>query len=265
MTASDRSVFEAARAAWPTLALEEEVFAGWLRVHVRAGDGVRHAADLYLACACVHGVPGAADLFEREVMSCMPVFLRRFHLDAAALDEICQRVRERLLVSAAGEPPRLAAYSGRGPLQAWVRVVAVRAAVDALRSSGGDIAGSGLSSLSDLTDPELAYLKQRYRGEVEDAMRAGIRALDSQQRELLRLNLVDGLSLEEIAVLYRIGKSTAFRWLSAARRQIVAEAQQFLHRRLGVSQGEFASIVDLVRSGLDLSLPRMLVDAPAAK
>ena len=45
-----------------------------------------------------------------------------------------QRLRERLFVGSDGEPARLASYSGRGPLGTWVRIAAIRLALNLRRS-----------------------------------------------------------------------------------------------------------------------------------
>jgi len=253
-------MLDAARAAWPGVELAEDLYVAWLDERA-AGDAVRHASDLYLACACVHGVPRALAAFEAAFMSRVPAFLARMKPAASLVDEVCQRLRERLLMSSAGRPPRLVEYSGRGPLSAWLCVAAVRTAVDVLRSPAERATGSLELRDSPLVggdDPELAYLKHRYRHEVDEALRAGVRALSKQQRDVLQLHLEEGLSLDEIGAMHRVGKSTAFRWVSDARQQLLAEARRFLHDKLGISPGEFASLVNLVRSQLDISLPGML-------
>jgi len=256
MTAAQHASLDVARAAWPGVELEDAVFLAWLRE--RAADVTApHATDLYLACACVHGAPRALAAFETALMSRVPAFLARMNPGPAVIDEVCQRLRERLLMPSPGRLPRLAEYSGRGPLAAWLCVAAVRTAVDVLRSpverTTGGVEPGDLALVGD-GDPELAYLKDRYRRELDEALRAGVRALSPQQREVLHLHVHEGLSLDEIGAMFRVGKSTAFRWLNDARQRILTETRGFLHDKLGVTAGEFASLVNLVRSQLDISL-----------
>jgi RNA polymerase sigma-70 factor (ECF subfamily) len=249
---AQRAQIDAARAAWPGVELADEVYLAWLAEHTG-----QHTTDLYLACACVHGVPRAVETFETALMSRVPAFLARMKPPASLIDEVSQRLRERLLMPSADRPPRLAEYSGRGPLSAWLCVAAVRTAVDVLRSPDGRSTGRTTeldTALIGSDDPELAYLKDRYRHEVDEALRAGMRVLSRQQRAVLRLIVEDGLTLDEIGALYRVGKSTVFRWLGDARHQLVSEARRFLQDKLGISHGEFASLVNLVRSQLDISL-----------
>src|SRR5437660_1544495 len=49
--------------------------------------------------------------------------------DPAFADEALQVVREHLLVAKDGAPGRIAEYRGEGPLEGWLRVAAVRAAL----------------------------------------------------------------------------------------------------------------------------------------
>jgi RNA polymerase sigma-70 factor (ECF subfamily) len=254
------ATFDAARAAWPGVELAEDLYVAWLCERA-PGGATSHASDLYLACACVHGVPRALATFEAALMSRVPAFLARMKPATSVVDEVCQRLRERLLMPSAGRPPRLVEYSGRGPLTAWLCVAAVRTAVDVLRSPA-ERATAGLdprdSTLVAGDDPELAYLKDRYRHEVDEALRAGVCALSRQQRAVLKLHVEDGLSLDEIGAMHRVGKSTAFRWVSDARQQLLSEARRFLHDKLGITPGEFASLVNLVRSQLDVNLSSVL-------
>jgi hypothetical protein len=51
----------------------------------------------------------------------------------SASDELRQNVRERLFLGTPDAPPRIASYSGEGDLRHWVRVVAMRAALNLTR------------------------------------------------------------------------------------------------------------------------------------
>src|SRR5262249_44742648 len=75
-----------------------------------------HAADLCLAFACSRGDRVALGTFEREQMREVAAYVgRRRNPDLAS--EVQQLVRERVLTpSESGDPPRIASYTGRGPL-----------------------------------------------------------------------------------------------------------------------------------------------------
>ena len=74
--------------------------------------------------------------FDREVLSQVGLLLGRMQPTPQLVDDTRQALREKLLVAAPGARPRIGEYAGRGPLQAWVRVAAVRAALDILRAAG---------------------------------------------------------------------------------------------------------------------------------
>jgi RNA polymerase sigma-70 factor (ECF subfamily) len=103
-------------------------------------------------------------------------------------------------------------------------------------------------------DPELDYLKLRYRGAYEVALQAALEALPDRDALLLKLHYVDGLNIDRIGVLYGVHRSTVARWRTAARRQILASTREHLRRVLSLSDSEFDSLAALVRSQLTVSL-----------
>src|SRR4029453_5873016 len=98
-----------------------------------------HVADLVLARAWAVGDSAALAEFERRYMPEIEAALARFRMPADEADELKQVVRERLMVGGDGMP-RLARCRGNGPLGAWVRVVAARAAIDSRRQRARRVA-----------------------------------------------------------------------------------------------------------------------------
>jgi hypothetical protein len=96
----------------------------------RARDGQlppsKHAADLYLACACVLSLNGAVAAFERAYGPVMARVLAHRKTSADIAADVRQMVLERLLVGdvSKGTAPKLSAYRGSGPLQSWVATTA---------------------------------------------------------------------------------------------------------------------------------------------
>ena len=84
-----------------------------------------------------------------------------------------------------------------------------------------------------------------------------------RERALLRYSVVDGLTLDEIGAIYRAHKSSVSRWLSRARARLWQETRAALQTRLAIDEVDLESIVRLLRSGLDLSLERLLQPGPA--
>src|SRR5690242_138425 len=123
--------YDAARAAWPELEVDLASFERRVQSALAAGAGPSslYAPDLYLALACERGDARAIAAFEARYAADLARALARMKLDAAAAEEIVQSIRERLFVSQGGAAPKIATYSGRGPLGAWARALVVHAAV----------------------------------------------------------------------------------------------------------------------------------------
>lgn len=97
------------RAAFAEVPLDDEIFVRHLaRAAMRMSDGAALSAlaaeDLYLACACLVGAPGAADALMAQQRS---VIRRAIALTAprANADEIEQGLLTDLLVGSPGRPP----------------------------------------------------------------------------------------------------------------------------------------------------------------
>src|SRR5262249_42757155 len=150
---------------------------------------------------------------------------------APFVDEVRQLLRARLFVGE-GSRGKIADYSGRGPLDSWVRACALRIALDVRRRDvreerlPDDNSDHGL--ISPGSDPELDYIKARYREPFEAAFTEALGALDAQQRNVLRYYFVDGLTLEKIGALYSVNRSTILRWIGASQRRLM----QGMRRRL---------------------------------
>jgi RNA polymerase sigma-70 factor (ECF subfamily) len=107
-------------------------------------------------------------------------------------------------------------------------------------------------------DPEMDYLRSRYADEFRAAFVTALGALPTRERNVLRLHLLDGLNVDRIGQLYDVHRATAARWLAHAREELFRHTRDTLRKELGLTQTEFASIVRLVRSELDVSICRIL-------
>jgi len=151
-------------------------------------------------------------------------------------------------------------YRGQGTLRAWVRVVAVRESLMLHRGRKEIALGDAvLASVPDAADdPELRYLRGEARDHLAEAVARALASLSSRERALLRYSLIDGLTLDEIGAIYGAHKSSISRWLSRAREQLWEAARDELADKL--SAEHVSSLVRSLRSGLDLSLERLLQD-----
>src|SRR5204863_54439 len=105
--------------------------------------------------------------------------LARIDANPAFVDEIRQRLRTKLFVPEAGETPKIADYTGRGPLGAWVRVAAMRTALNLRRG----VVPESVSAFEDVASPvpandlELELIKGRYAPALRDAFRQALHEL----------------------------------------------------------------------------------------
>jgi len=140
-------------------------------------------------------------------------------------------------------------------------VVAGRLALSILRSDGAEARARQRTAVEEgLTwrDPALALARRRYGADFQRALEHAISTIGSRERMLLRLHLVSGCSATKIARMFHVTQSTASRWLDQARERIADETRRLLHERLNLSASEIQSLATLVKSDLDLSLPRLL-------
>jgi RNA polymerase sigma-70 factor (ECF subfamily) len=249
-----------ARAAWPELAVDDARFAQYLAARWDGGEPPLHVEDLYLSCACVDGQARAYTIFDERYLVTVPRYVLRVDRSAAFADEVRQRLRERLFLGGGSEPARLASYSGRGPLATWVKVAAVRLALNLRRGeSGGEPSLLPGDEPLIAGDPEMLLLRRRFGGDFRTAFAAAVASLPIADRQLLRLHFLDALSLGQIGALHDIDKSTVSRRLHGARAALFAETERLLRVRLNLGAREVASMIRLIRSQFgDLSVARLL-------
>lgn len=221
-----------------------------------------NVTDLYLACGCALGQPTALSMFEASMFRDVDSTIASMRAPPALADDIKQWLRERLFVRGTdGSSPRIAEYAGTGELRTWFRVIAMRAIISELRKTRREvaIADTALDGLhAPAADSELSLFRQRYQADFKVAFEQAVVALAPRQRNLLRQQLVDGLSVDEIAAIYRAHRVTIARWLAKARKDVWSETRKALANRLKISPSELEAALREIRSQLDLSLSRVL-------
>ena len=263
-----------ARTAWPDLGLPAATFIQHLAERLVLAAGATpgdptalfqaldrlHAGDLYLACACVHGNKAAAAIFSRDYLGQVAHLIAHMRLPKEELEDIRQSLGERMFVGGAEGRPRLLDYSGQGALLSWIRIAALRRALDRRRQQQHLVPADDrrAGAVAELGDVQEEYLKQRYRQHFEDAMRNALAQLSAEQRSILRLHFLDGLSIDKLGALFKIHRATAARWIAAARRALLLDVRAQLEARLQLTPSEVDSLGKLVRSQLHLSLHRFL-------
>jgi RNA polymerase sigma-70 factor len=268
--------WETAREQWPAVELPGTVFVRHVaeRLPEAPPDGPLEPVieqlsltELYLACACVHGIPEAIAAFELHYLAKLPGLLGHLRQPAATIDDICQLTRVKILVHTPEGAPRLNDYTGRGALMSWVRVAAVRIALKRMaadKPSSDESVAEVLESMpTPEVDAELDLIKQRHRAEFRQALREAFAALPADERHLLRLYFADRLSTTELGELFRVNQSTVSRWLKSARQAVYEETKSRLQARLGLSAREFQSFLAVLDSQLDLSMSQIFGEEDA--
>jgi RNA polymerase sigma-70 factor (ECF subfamily) len=250
-----------ARRLLPPLAVADEVLdAHVARWSAAAGDAPVEVVDLVLARACASGEPAALVHFDATYSGDMVGALATFRADRDFIDEVLQTVRERLFV---GASPKILDYAGRGSLRAWLRAVVMRTALNARRRRVTDPGPSAaddalLEVAAPAGDPEVAEIVARYGAAYKEAVHEALAELPPEDRNVLRLSLLEGLGIDAIARIYDVHRATVARWVGRAREAVVEGARRRLGERARLDASELASITRACRTTLDLSLIRAL-------
>jgi RNA polymerase sigma-70 factor, ECF subfamily len=264
-----QSTWSAARERWPRIELDAQSFTDHVGDHLAAGTDVEaelrqlHGEELFLACACGHGDPAALEALDHEMRPMLRHVLADPRAAGVDAEDLRQMLLERMLLGDAERRAKILDYSGRGRLRTWLKVAAVRLRIDQERRRTGQsvpLEDDSLQRIEDAvsSDMELALLKQRYRAAFKDAFQAVLRSLDPEQRTLLRLTVVEGLSATEIARSHGVHRATAKRWLVGLRAHLLEETERRLAAGLGVGETELRSVLGLIRSNLEVSMKRHL-------
>ena len=174
-----------------------------------------------------------------------------------------QRARARLLTELHGAP-RLALYAGRGPVGGFVRAVAVHLLSDEEAASKPTEDDDALAALPEAADVEAGLCRLDQQQQFREAFREALATLSPRDRALLRMNLLDGLSIDDLAPMYGAHRATVARWLTAARDLLAARTRQTLAARLGLRPEELESLLGGVLSRFDLSLSRLMRESHGA-
>jgi RNA polymerase sigma-70 factor (ECF subfamily) len=266
-TALDEWLRDGAR-RWPGVEVTAAALAAHLARHeVPVTDAHPHAADLYLACACAAGDPAAIAVFERELVPVARAAARRVAASDEAVAEVVQLARERLLVPvrATTAAPRIADYSGQGPLAGWVRIATVRIALNRARgerrrSLVDDDALARVIDAAGAAGDDRWRALARYGEAFSDALRAAFAALDPRERNLLRMHHLHGLTVDELAPAQGVHRATVARWIARARAQLLEETRAGLRVRLGAAEATVDSIIRELADDLEISVARLLAE-----
>jgi RNA polymerase sigma-70 factor, ECF subfamily len=272
VTAALADALATARAVWPQLVVDP---VAWVRslaafapsplVPERLLAGLE-IADLYLAFAAASGDAAALAACDALLVTEAGYAAAAARVDAGLRDEAIQSVRTIVFAPRPEKPAAIHDYAGRGRLHGWLRVLVARELVRLAkaRSRSIELEDYMLDDAATVDpDPVIEKLKGRYREQLANAFREAMKGLSARDRTLLRYQVIDGLTIDDIGAIYRVHRATAARWLSMIRDELVERTERLLAESLGVDTGEAASIVRFVQSQLEVSVIRHL--GPARK
>ncbi len=261
--------YEDARDAYPDVELDEVLYGEYAVKRAKAAADVEALclADLYLAGACAAGVAHAVDSLVRGPLHAVTALLIRSGEPEAEVNDAAQALLAKLTVGASGGG-RIVQYDGRGNLRAWLRVAASRELLMLRRGKRREstpLDGRDAIAVVDPgSDPELAHLQRLYKDEFKAAFEEAFAALPPRERTLLRQQVIDRLTVLELAALHNVHRATVLRWLAATREALFESTGAALERRLSLKPEELRSLYRLVRSQLDVSVQRLLAPSAAS-
>ena len=251
--------FDRAHERWPGVELSFEAM-------VEAADAMdsdESAAsvlweDAFVALACARGDRVAVALVETWVERAASA-VGRVDPRPEFIEEVLQRVRVRLMC---GESPRIAGYRGRGPLAAFITVVATRTALNLRRDEAGNLTGlddawASMLSLVDTCDVELEAYKARHRADFSNALREACGDLSERERTILRLYFFDEQGIDRLAERFGVHRATTARWVQRAKTSLHDLARARLKASTRVSSAEASLLEKLLVSQLSVSFSEL--------
>ena len=163
-----------------------------------------------------------------------------------------------------GPDAKIGDYAGRGDLAAWLRISATRKAlkIDAARGSRGDARRDLARSLARRRRRQRsraqAHPLDLHRASSSRRSASAFAALEVRQRNLLRQHILDELTIDDLAKLYRVHRATCARWLADARADLGKQTRKRLVSALGTPGDELESLLRFLDSDIELSISRIL-------
>jgi len=263
MTAQDivRQMHVEGQLKWPSITVTlEDLWRHCQRIcedSSRLAKARTCAADLYLCCACANCDPVALAKFESESERVVRGAIARVNREPEFIADTLQEFWQKFLV---GPDARVRDYWGRGPLQAWLHLCAMRLAIDRQRARCAELEREtdlGEHLIEQVFDAEAALTHAQFYLPFRYALQRAIAGMTPRDRALLRLHVIERCSIDQIGRAYNVHRATAARWLQ----RILAGLLQSVRNEVEMqgphlTDSEFQSVARLVGGDLafDVSL-----------
>lgn len=225
-----------ASAAWPADGISAEQFIAHVaRVLPNAADVLAasesfRAEDFLLVVQALAGGKRAQAQIIKTHLSRVADFVAKLDRSPAFADDVRQELAMLLFTpqgvghEGAARESKLLGYSGKGPLAAFLRTVAVRTAQNMRRGKRALLSDEGQVDAVDTLSrsPERKAVDVDQAHAFGERLREAILHLTDHDRALLKAHYLDGLTLEQVAAQFGISRATAARHLAHARSQVLA-------------------------------------------
>jgi RNA polymerase sigma-70 factor (ECF subfamily) len=244
-------------------ALDE--FARFLAQKVATSGALGQAVSLHLGDL---GIAWGVSRNDARAVASLASILRKLDASIARIgaspeliEEIKQAMASSLVLPRPGRPPEILDYSGRGPMAAWLRVIAVRRARRLVQRERQNAPADDERLIEHLATSgrfDIDYAKAAHRDAISAALRDALSDLQPRQRTLLRYQIIDHIGVTEIGAIYAVHRATAARWAAEARDALLEALRRRVTERLRVTDDEVDTLVRLVGSQVEVSLARLL-------
>lgn len=203
---------------------------------------VKFDDELLLTRACLRGDKAA----QKHVLAfCKDAAVRvKGAHKADDVAELASELVSSLCVAPPGETPKLAMYRGAGPLHAWLHVCAVRQSLrtqsKAKTVSIEDPVWERI--VSDALPPSLSFNRESLVKLMRENLSSAIAGLDDRQRQVLRMRLIEGHSIDAIGEEFGVHRATAARWVDDVRETMRKAMFASLKDKSGLSTADFESM-----------------------
>ena len=264
-----REMFAEGQQRWPSVHVTLEQYQGYCDsvCGERSQEELRpYAADMYLCCACVQQQPLAPGLLERDADDVVRNAISKVYPDG---EFVCETIQEFWKKVLSGPTAKVFDYRARGPLHAWLRIAALRLAIDRRRAQ--QVIATYETGLGDLMadqvfGPESNLTRARFYGPFREAFSHTIAELTPKERNLLRMHVQGRCSIDQIGRAYSVHRATAARWLEQIKEHILRQVRaQLKLEGPGLTDSEFQSVARVVGGEMDLGLSGLPTDGSPGK
>ncbi|MGQ0508448.1 MAG: sigma-70 family RNA polymerase sigma factor [Myxococcaceae bacterium] len=217
-----------------------------------------HASDLLLAFAALRGHSAALTELDQRIVTATHAAVTQLRASPSFGEDVQQLLRQKLLLMPGA---KLLDYAGRGPLTLWLRVAAMRVALNLIDAEKprAQVDHGALGTLrANAPGPESVAEHRRFEPQFKAAMEEALAALSTRERNYLRLYFIEGLTVEAIARMEGANKSTVSRWLTRSKETLLEDVRKILETKLALAPQDLDSLLGDMQSQLDVSLVRIL-------